>query len=95
MLLVPLARSLDTVLEATLASMHRHPGAAALLNATVARLQHRYRRRRNLAALASMRELDDSRLRDLGIDRIALARARIAPAHCDPIAVLRREAGLK
>lgn len=93
MLLVPVARLLANV--ASPGFTERHPVLARGATHAFGRVREGVRRRRNRAALIAMRDLDDRQLRDLGINRIALARATLAPRRCDPVAVLRREAGLR
>lgn len=93
-MLEPVARTLDHVADATIATLRAHPRLSRTVNGVLGSARRHTQRRRNLAALASMRELDDDLLRDLGVNRIAIARARLAPRRCDPIAVLRRESGL-
>ena len=95
MLLVPFARTLDTLFEAVLDALQTRPALKRFGDAMIERARCRARRRRNLAALAELRTLDDDLLRDIGVNRIALARAQLSPRGCDPIIVLRKEAGLR
>ena len=93
--IAPFARPFDHAAGSVLAFLHAHPRVARIANRSLRSVQRWLQRKRNLAALAAMREMDDNLLRDVGVNRIAVARARLAPRRCDPIAVLRKEAGLR
>ena len=58
-----------------------------------ARLDRAWHRHANRLAVERMAALDPHMMRDLGVNPIALARARLAPRGSDPVAVLRREVG--
>ena len=94
MLLVPFARALDALSIRFLQALNADPRLAALANRAIARLHDRRRRYRNRVAVGRMYAMDDAQLRDMGVNRIAVARAALAPRRCDAVAVLRREAEL-
>ena len=94
MLLVPFARALDALVIHALRSLNAYPRTATLANEALARWRLAQRRRRNRAAVGRMYAMDDAQLRDVGVNRIAVARAALAPRRCDAVAVLRREAEL-